>query len=122
MARRPKPRRGVLLLIVLSLLVLFLLVGVSFMVSAGQFNRLAKSAARQDVTGMPGPKLADSVLYQILRGSKNPYSAIHSHSLLEDLYGRDYLIGQSKSSQVNTTATQDQIQSIPIDASSFALA
>ncbi len=95
MARRAKPRRGVLLLIVLSLLVLFLLIGMSFLVSAGQFNRLAKSAARTGTTGMPGPKLTDSVLYQLLRGTNNPYSAIQGHSLLEDLYGRDYFIGQT---------------------------
>ena len=51
--RGSKPRRGVLLLIVLSLLVLFMLVGLSFMVSAAQFSRLAESAAKADEQGMP---------------------------------------------------------------------
>jgi len=87
----------VLLLIVLSLLVLFLLVGLSFMVSAGQFSRIAKSASRTDAMGMPGDKLADSVMYQLLRGTKNPYSSIGGHSLLEDLYGRDYMISEANS-------------------------
>ena len=101
MANRRKPRSGVLLLIVLSLLVLFLLIGMSFLVSAGQFNRLAKSAGRTETTGMPGNKLADSVLYQILRGTRNPRSSLQSHSLLEDLYGRDYFIGQSPGDAVD---------------------
>ncbi len=95
MARRTKPRRGVLLLIVLSLLVLFLLMGMSFLVSATQFNKLAGSSARTDLQGMPGDKLANSVLYQLVRGTTNPYSAIRGHSLLEDLYGRDYLVGEA---------------------------
>lgn len=116
MARRSKPRRGVLLLIVLSLLVLFLLVGLSFMVSAGQFSRLAKSAARTDTTGMPGAKLADAALYQILRGTSNPYSAIRGHSLLEDLYGRDYLIVQALGNAQNYRATGNQIQRLQFDA------
>lgn len=118
MARRPKPRRGVLLLIVLSLLVLFLLVGLSFMVSAGQFNRLAKSAARTDNTGMPGAKLADAALLQIVRGTANPYSAIHGHSLLEDLYGRDYII-ISTVGNVSSPGPQ-QLQSLRIDLSTDA--
>ena len=91
-SRKSRRRRGVLLLIVLSLLVLLLLVGLSFLVSASQFNRLAKSASRTDNTGMPGAKLADAALLQIVRGTANPYSAIRGHSLLEDLYGRDYII------------------------------
>ena len=42
MVGRTEPRRGVLLLIVLSLLVLFLLVGLSFMVTASQFQPLGQ--------------------------------------------------------------------------------
>ena len=111
MARRAKSRRGVLLLIVLSLLVLFLMIGMTFLVSAGQFNRLAKSAARTDNQGMPGNKLADSALYQILRGTRNPHSAIQGHSLLEDLYGRDYLVGQTTGAVVDY-ASGHQMQAI----------
>ena len=115
MARRQKPRRGVLLLIVLSLLVLFLLVGLSFMVSAGQFNRLSKTAARTDTTGMPGPKMTDAAMYQILRGTSNPYSAIQGHSLLEDLYGRDYLIGRATSSAVDLLPSGNQTHVIAVN-------
>lgn len=120
MARRPKPRRGVLLLIVLSLLVLFLLVGLSFMVSAGQFNRLSKTAARTDVTGMPGPKLTDAAMYQILRGTNNPYSVIQGHSLLEDLYGRDFLLGRAASSAVDLLPSGNQTHAIAVDFSNPA--
>ena len=77
--RRNKPRRGVLLLIVLSLLVLFLLVGLSFIVSAGQFKTMADATARTSLTGTQGSRLANNALYQILRGTNNPTSP-HSRS------------------------------------------
>ena len=112
---RQKSRRGVLLLIVLSLLVLFLLVGLSFLVSASQFNRLAKSASRTDNTGMPGAKLADAALFQLVRGTANPYSAIHGHSLLEDLYGRDYIV-ISTTGNVSSPSSQ-QVQRVRINLS-----
>lgn len=123
MMRQRRQRRGVLLLIVLSLLVLFLLVGLSFMVSASQFNRLAKSAARTETTGMPGHKLADSVMYQLLRGTKNPYSALQRHSLLEDLYGRDYMTGEVTSIvpfNVSGNAADHQVQEIRFSNPSFS--
>ncbi len=92
MTRRPKERRGVLLLIVLSLLVLFVLIGLTFIVAAGQFKRIASSSSKTDLTGMPGRKIANATFSQILRGTNNPYSSARGHSLLEDLYGRDYFI------------------------------
>ena len=94
MARRPQPRRGILLLIVLSLLVLFVLIGLTFIVSASQFERITASDSRTGQTGMPGNKIADASMYQFLRGSGNPYSLVRGHSLLEDLYGRDYFVGK----------------------------
>ena len=116
---RRRQRRGVLLLIVLSLLVLFLLIGLSFMVSAGQFSRLARSASKTDKNGTAGHKLADTVLYQVLRGTNNPYSSLRGHSLLEDLYGRDYLIGAVTS--VTDDGTAQQVQTIGFDTASIQL-
>ena len=65
---------------------------------------------------MPGAKLADSVLLQIVRGTANPYSAIKGHSLLEDLYGRDYIV-ISTDSNVSSPGRQ-QIQRLRVDLSS----
>ena len=114
--RRYKARRGVLLLIVLSLLVLFMLVGLSFLVSASQFKRVAQSAAKSNQQGMPGRKLADAVMYQLVRGTSNPSSAIRSHSLLEDMYGRDYLIGRASSNRAaDFQQSSHQIHEIAFD-------
>ena len=44
-----RPRRGVLLLVVLSLLVLFLMVGMAFVITAKQSEKAAKSAMKASV-------------------------------------------------------------------------
>ncbi len=105
MARRPQPRRGVLLLIVLSLLVLFVLIGVTFIVAAGHFSRTAKIDAAQELHGDPPTKLLDTAMYQILRGTSNQRSSVLGHSLLEDLYGREGFSGKVKQ-QPNPGITQ----------------
>ena len=54
MARRHKPRRGVVLLIILTLLTLLIVVGLTFAVLLGHFRRAAESVAEQgDVTAIP---------------------------------------------------------------------
>ena len=60
MAYRRKPRRGVLLFVVLSLLVLFVLVGITFVVVAGQYRRTTISAIRHERTGDAPEKLLAS--------------------------------------------------------------
>lgn len=87
MSRRQRPRRGILLLIVLSLLVLFVLIGVTFIVVADRHVRDAKIAARQNTTGDDPIKESDNALMRILRGPADTRSALYRHSLLGDLYG-----------------------------------
>lgn len=84
-------RRGVLLLVVLSLLTLFLLLGTTFLIlssrartTAGAFLRLA-----QDQTTTPGaysPMLREAA-WQVIRGASRSGSAIRYHDLLGDRYG-----------------------------------
>ena len=80
-------RRGVLLLVVLSMLVLFMLIGTAFLMSSSQSSTSAKNAAKHNSRGNDGTKQLDGTLLQILRGTDNPHSVIGPHNLLQDLYG-----------------------------------
>ena len=91
-----RPRRGVLLLVVLSLLVLFLMVGMAFVITAKQSEKAAKSAMKASVR-LAGEAaqgdLLDEVMHQIVRDTNNPNSSLRFHSLLGDMYGNDGLKG-----------------------------
>src|SRR3954454_1042028 len=86
---RHSSRRGVLLLVVLSMLVLFMLVGTAFLMSSNQSRVSMKDAAKQDRLGNYATELLDRALFQIVRDTDNPYSVIRYHSLLRDVYGTD---------------------------------
>ena len=58
MARRHKPHRGVVLLIVLILLTLLLVIGLTFAVLSGQFRRGAEAAVRTDRYGDAAGQIA----------------------------------------------------------------
>lgn len=90
--RNRKAKRGVVLLIVISLLVLFVLIAVTFAIVAGQYKHAAQSSSRAYLLGDDPAKEADLVMYQLLRDSTER-SAIFGHSLLEDMYGKDFVIG-----------------------------
>lgn len=82
-------RRGVLLLVVLSMLVLFMLVGTAFLMSSNQSRVAMKKVALQDRLGNYATRLLDRAVFQIVRDTDNPSSVIRYHSLLRDLYGTD---------------------------------
>lgn len=93
---RNSPRRGILLLVALSLLVLFLLVGTAFVVTARHSSRTAKTVgkANQIRSAEAGQAdLLDNVLKQIVRDTNNPNSSLRFHSLLRDMYGNDGFTG-----------------------------
>src|SRR4051812_48931002 len=80
-------RRGVLLLVVLSMLVLFMLIGTAFLMSSNQSRIQNKEAAKQDRLGNYATKLLERAMFQIVRDTDNQASVIRYHSLLRDLYG-----------------------------------
>lgn len=86
-AGRPRleERRGVVLLIVISLLMLFSLVAVTFAIVAGQFKHAAVASAKQEMVGDPPKKDLDTVMYTLLRDTTTR-SSLQGHSLLKDLY------------------------------------
>lgn len=89
-----RPRRGVMLLLVLSLLTLFLLIGTMLLVSAARTRAAARAfmAVATDVEAFPLlPRgLLDEALLILIRGSKD--GAVRSRvteSLLGDMYRDD---------------------------------
>ena len=87
-----RPRRGVLLLVVLSMLTLFLLLGVTYLVLASRvrstsraFLKLADDQAHDSVATFP---LLRRAAMQVSRGApSNARSVIKGHDLLADKYG-----------------------------------
>lgn len=112
-----RARRGVLLLVVLSLLVLFALIGVTFVLVAGQARRGARSDARNEQYGDDFRKQLDEGLAQLVRDTNNPLSTVRFHSLLNDMYGTDGIKG-NYSAIAATTGTGGQM--LDITAASWA--
>jgi hypothetical protein len=86
--RSARRRRGALLIIVLSILVLFALIALTFVVVAGSFQRAAKAAIRVNITDDEGRQLVERAFMDLLRGN----SSGGVECLLEDLWGTDALI------------------------------
>ncbi len=103
MARRQKPHRGVVLLVVLTLLTLLIVVGLTFTLLSGQFRRAAEAGARNDRYDANAAETADNAVYQLLRDTdrNTTRSSLWGHSLLGDLWGNDGVSGT-----VVTTADQ----------------
>jgi hypothetical protein len=87
MAFTRRPRRGVVLLLVLSLLVLFVLLGMTFLIGATRYRHGAESFSQNDLHGDPPDKIADIAVLSLLREPASPFSSLWGHSLLRDLYG-----------------------------------
>ncbi|MCC7336125.1 MAG: hypothetical protein IT422_13575 [Pirellulaceae bacterium] len=91
-------RRGLILLIVLSMLTLFSLLAISYVVFSGQSRSANFGMARRDFHGMKGGEVIDEAMKQILRGTTGNISAVGPHDLLGDLYGYSE---SSRSNQLN---------------------
>ncbi|RUL82036.1 hypothetical protein TsocGM_24040, partial [Tautonia sociabilis] len=92
LARRPRSparrRRGVVLILVLSMLGLLAIIGVSFATFSGQ----AKSAALYYSTKLnrpPADQLIQYAIRQLINDTTNPMSALYGHGLKRDMYGND---------------------------------
>lgn len=121
---RHKKQRGIILLMVVSLLALFLLMGVTFAILAIQYKTAADTQAQKDRYGDPMVLETDLGLDAVLSDSMGR-SALRGHSLLRDLYGTDYLqttvrtaptnavSGQFLSFAINTTPSAGTLSDIP---------
>lgn len=86
-----KARRGVLLLVVLSLLAMFGLIAITYLIVTNQARRTAETFERIDQYADPPELELHQAAMQVIRGTRNPTSAIGLHSLLEDMYGGEFV-------------------------------
>ncbi len=94
---RGNRRRGVLILIVLSVLVMFGLMCITFVLITGQAKRTALTNTRTEQYFEPGDRITHEALLTLLRGQSNLTGAVGLHSLLEDMYGNDVVAGSTTS-------------------------
>lgn len=87
---RRKQRHGIILLMVVSLLALFLLMGVTFAILAIQYKTAADTQAAKERYGDPAVNEMEMGLDIVVSDSVGR-SALKGHSLLRDLYGTDYV-------------------------------
>lgn len=85
----PAARRGVILLVVLSMLMLFAVIGVTFLLVASQSRRSSRADARAEQVTDDFRKQLDEVFGQVVRGTTLPNSSMLNHDLLTDMYGTD---------------------------------
>src|SRR5262245_23108563 len=86
--RGRRPHRGVVLLIVVSLLALFLLLGATYSLTVSQYMYASKLEKERGRLGDPADIEADLVLGQILYDTQ-ARTVLQYQSLLRDLYGYD---------------------------------
>jgi hypothetical protein len=85
-----RDRRGVLLVVVLSMLALFLLLGTAFLMTSSFYRDSTKASAKKDRTTNDPTSLNHRAMQQALRGTNNPNSTLSiGDSLLGDVYGDD---------------------------------
>jgi len=95
-----KSRRGVLLLVVLSMLTLFLMLGASYLVVAIRARKVSKAFADKIVApatvGPNAARVVDAAFMTVARGSTSPgiNTAFTQDSLLADKYGGSALTGR----------------------------
>jgi hypothetical protein len=90
MIRSRKSRQGVVLLITLSILTLFALLAVTFVISSGVFKTAAVTNARVGTVGDPPEVELNQALMQVIRGpSLNATHVLAFQDLLSDLHGGD---------------------------------
>ena len=118
MAPLNNPRRGVLLLVVLSLLVLFVLIGVTFIITTGQFRRAASNSVRVERSGDAPANLTQMAALQLLRGTRDARSALYGHSLLNDMYGQDGMRARVITATQLTSSSGKLVELLTIKAAS----
>ena len=111
---RRQHRRGVLLLVVLSMLVLFMMIGTAFLMTSDMYRKGSKAAAKEGRVGNPPRELLDRALYQLLRDTNNQFSVVRYHSLLRDMYGTDGFEATAALAQFATEPNLSQGQFIDI--------
>lgn len=100
---RRRARQGVVLLICLAILVLFMLIGVTFLILSGQYLSGAKRMAKHEIVGDDPQKVTEMAFYQAITGARPALrSSLRGHELLRDMYGVDGVSGQIANAFIDT--------------------
>ncbi|MEX2137989.1 MAG: hypothetical protein WD894_01920 [Pirellulales bacterium] len=82
-----------LILVVLSLLILFVVIAVMFVIVASRARAVSKSYAEFNRTGDTPQEIVHGIALDLIRGTLNPHSPFRTTSLLEDIYGHQSVRG-----------------------------
>ncbi|MGY8771663.1 MAG: hypothetical protein ACKVH8_24870, partial [Pirellulales bacterium] len=87
--QNPKNRQGITLLFVISMIVLFLLMGTTFVVISNDYFKAARKRGQANLHEVDGSALVRQAFYEIVRGPslKDQSSPLRGHDLLSDMYG-----------------------------------
>jgi hypothetical protein len=86
--RRERSRRGVILLLIISLLSLFSMIAITYVISAGSHKKSSYALTKGGGYYGTDPKeIADIAMYYTLVGTTNPRSPFVFHDILGDMYG-----------------------------------
>lgn len=88
-----RQRKGIILIIIISILTMFMLIGVTYVVVSGHFEQTAVINLRANQVEVTAEKQLDTALFQVLRGTDSPGSALRGHNLMEDKYGHKAIYG-----------------------------
>ena len=82
-------RRGITLLFVISMIVLFLLMGTSFVILSNDYFRSARKRGRAKIHVIDKQALAERAFYDLVRGPSllNTKSPLRGQDILSDQYG-----------------------------------
>jgi len=80
-------RRGIVLLVVLSVMILFLLIGITYVLNSTQFLKGANSTAQDQRYGDLPKDTAYRAMLELIRGSSNPNSPLQHINMLQNMYG-----------------------------------
>ena len=107
--RLPPSRRGALLLLVLTSLSLFMMIGAAMLVIATRSRTAARAfsdATNSTAAGSTQARaMLDEALMVLLRGSKSALPAVMTESILEDKYGTDVVTGTATAPAKLTVGT-----------------
>ncbi|MCI0358192.1 MAG: hypothetical protein L0211_06900, partial [Planctomycetaceae bacterium] len=106
--RDVKPKRGVILLIVVSLLTMLVLIGVTFVLFANRSQQNSNVANRREEYREPPDKMFEQVVWQLLYDTM-ARSALRGQSLLQDLYGPDHVYDDPSSETPQNALDDTQI-------------
>ena len=94
--RQQDNRRGVTLLFVISMLVLFLLLATSFVIVSNNYFRSARKRSRNHLytSSTDAKNLIERAFYEVVRGTSlaDTSSPLRGHSLLGDMYGYGFTV------------------------------